>query len=163
MRITATECATATGFALPVAGLSPAPGENREICEAHLSLSRERKPRPARSLALLSTFLLAACAPTLHVDAPAMPALDTLVPTCTQSGTPVPAKEVLKLAALDPPPQLPDAERSPCPPGSGLAACFTPDQDAIRQQRFKILHDDRDYCRDAYGRAVTRSGGGAVK
>ena len=67
------------------------------------------------------------------------------------------------LATLDPPPDLPDAYQSPCPAGSGLAACFTPDQDMIRQRRFKILHGDRDYCRDAYDRAVTRSGGGGLK
>ena len=35
----------------------------------------------------------------------------------------------------------------------GMAACFTLDQDIVRQKRFKILHDDRDYCRDAYDRA----------
>ena len=90
-------------------------------------------------MVLISAFLLAACAPTFHVDTPAMPTV---------------------LAPLDPPQQLPDAHQSPCPVGSGLAACFTLDQDLIRQQRFKILHDDRDYCRDAYDRAVTRGGGG---
>jgi len=63
------------------------------------------------------------------------------------------------LAPLDPPPHLPDADQSPCPRGSGLAACFTHDQDAVRQQRFKILHDDRDYCRDAYERAMNRAAG----
>ena len=56
-------------------------------------------------------------------------------------------------------PQLPDADQAPCPLGSGLAACFTLDQDIVRQQRFKILHDDRDYCRDAYDRAVKRVAG----
>ncbi len=64
----------------------------------------------------------------------------------------------IALAPLDPKPQLPDADQSPCPSGSGLAACFTQDQDAIRQKRFKILHDDRDYCRDAYEKAVKRVG-----
>ena len=39
-----------------------------------------------------------------------------------------------------------------CPAGSGFVACFTPAQEAIRQRRFKLLHDDRDYCRDAYER-----------
>jgi hypothetical protein len=89
------------------------------------------------------SVLAAACAPTYapHLDAP---------PTSI-------------LAPLDPPPQLPDAEQSPCPRGSGLAACFTRDQDGVRQLRFKLLHDDRDYCRDAYARALTRSGGGAAK
>ena len=56
----------------------------------------------------------------------------------------------LKMAALDPKPQLPDADQSPCPDGSGLAACFT-HRDAIRQNGFKILHDDRNY---SYERAV---------
>ena len=63
------------------------------------------------------------------------------------------------LTPLDPPPQLPDAHQAPCPAGSGLAACFTREQDAVRQLRFKILHDDRDYCRDAYDRAVRRAAG----
>ena len=64
-----------------------------------------------------------------------------------------------KIAPLDPPPQLPDVDRSlsSCPPGSGFVACFTPEQEAIRQRRFKILHDDRDYCRDAYDRARERA------
>ena len=86
-----------------------------------------------------SSVLVAGCAPTYapHLDAPAAPTL----------------------APLDPPPQLPDAGQSPCPPGSGLAACFTRDQDSVRQLRFKILHDDRDYCRDAYARAVNRAAG----
>jgi hypothetical protein len=90
---------------------------------------------------MVISLLAVACAPTYapHLDAPAPLAL--------------------KIAPLDPPPQLPDAEQSPCPRGSGLAACFTHDQDIMRQDRFKILHDDRDYCRDAYDRAVTRSGG----
>jgi hypothetical protein len=96
----------------------------------------------ARSLLMLiaAISLFAGCAPTFesHVDAP--PA---------SSPAPMP----ITLAPLDPKPQLPDANRSPCPTGSGLTACFTMDQDAIRQQRFKILHDDRDYCRDAYERA----------
>jgi len=61
-----------------------------------------------------------------------------------------------KTEKLDPRPHLPDAAQSPCPSGSGLAACFTHDQDAVRQLRFKLLHDDRDYCRDAYDRAVNR-------
>jgi hypothetical protein len=64
-----------------------------------------------------------------------------------------------ELAALDPRPQLPDANQATCPLGSGLAACFTLDQDIVRQKRFKILHDDRDYCRDAYDRAVKRAAG----
>ena len=96
----------------------------------------------AKSLLMLitATSLFAGCAPTFesHVDAP--PA---------SSAAPMP----IALAPLDPKPQLPDANQSPCPAGSGLTACFTQDQDAIRQKRFKILHDDRDYCRDAYDRA----------
>ena len=88
-----------------------------------------------------SSLFAVACAPTFesHVDAP---------PASSPAPTPI------ALAPLDPKPQLPDANQSPCPAGSGLTACFTMDQDAIRQQRFKILHDDRDYCRDAYDRAV---------
>ena len=99
---------------------------------------------------MLSAFVLAACAPTLHLDAPTMPTLE--MPPATARCTKDPVKT---LAKLDPPPQLPDARQSPCPLGSGLAACFTLDQDIMRQQRFKILHDDRDYCRDAYQRAIT--------
>ena len=104
----------------------------------------------AKSLLMLTmaiSFSFAAgCAPTFesHVDAP--PA---------SSPAPMP----ITLAPLDSKPQLPDANQSQCPIGSGLAACFTQDQDAIRQKRFKILHDDRDYCRDAYDRAVKRAAG----
>jgi len=108
---------------------------------------------------LISACLLAACAPTLHLDAPEMPALSAQQADPTQCTTQPPKT----LAPLDALPQLPDAEQSPCPVGSGLAACFTLDQDMIRQDRFKILHDDRDYCRDAYDRAVTRDGGGGLK
>jgi hypothetical protein len=94
-------------------------------------------------LIAVTSLLAAGCAPTFesHIDAPAV-----------SSAAPMP----IALAPLDPTPHLPDANQSPCPIGSGLAACFTPDQDAIRQKRFKILHDDRDYCRDAYERAVNR-------
>jgi len=93
-----------------------------------------------------NSLLTAGCAPPFesHLDAPA---------ASSQAAMPI------ALAPLDPKPQLPDADQSPCPDGSGLAACFTTDQDAIRQQRFKILHDDRDYCRDAYDRAVNRVAG----
>src|SRR5258708_892922 len=86
-----------------------------------------------------SSVLTAGCTPTFesHIDSP-------------------PAPIPIALAPLDPKPQLPDADQSPCPVGSGFAACFTQDQDAIRQKRFKILHDDRDYCRDAYDKAVKR-------
>ena len=101
----------------------------------------------AKSLLMLITAisLFAGCAPTFesHIDSP--PA---------SSPAPMP----IALAPLDPKPQLPDANQSPCPAGSGLAACFTQDQNAIRQKRFKILHDDRNYCRDAYNRARSRSG-----
>ena len=98
----------------------------------------------AKSLLMLITAIsfsfAAGCAPTFesHIDAP---------PASSPAPTPI------ALAPLDPKPQLPDANQSPCPAGSGLTACFTMDQDAIRQKRFKILHDDRDYCRDAYERA----------
>ena len=104
----------------------------------------------AKSLLMLTmaiSFSFAAgCAPTFesHIDAP--PASS-------------PATMRIALAPLDPKPQLPDANQSQCPIGSGLAACFTQDQDALRQKRFKILHDDRDYCRDAYDRAVKRAAG----
>jgi hypothetical protein len=98
------------------------------------------------------SLLAAGCAPTFesHIDSPA--AIQTLdaQPSVTQ------CTSTEKLAALDPRPQLPDAEQAPCPRGSGLAACFTLDQNIVRQKRFKILHDDRDYCRDAYDRAVKR-------
>ncbi len=182
------QCESDTGFALPVAGVTPAPGdESKNTRPAFFSLAAEsercvlahfaintagagaaapaaeaRNPRRVShfrlALVLIPACLLAACAPAIHLDAPAMPALDTQ-PIATQC-----TKEPVKtIAPLDAPLQLPDAKQSPCPPGSGLAACFTPDQDAIRQRRFKILHDDRDYCRDAYDRAVTRSGGGGLK
>jgi hypothetical protein len=90
-----------------------------------------------------SSVLTAGCAPTYapHIDSP---------PASSPSQMPI------VLAPLDPRPQLPDVEQAPCPVGSGLAACFTIDQDIVRQRRFKILHDDRDYCRDAYDRAVKR-------
>jgi hypothetical protein len=102
------------------------------------------------AISFLALFAVG-CAPTFesHIDSP--PALASNSP----QGTPQ-CPVTKKIAPLDPPPQLPDVERSPCPPGFGLAACFTPAQDAMRQDRFKILHDDRDYCRDAYDRAVKR-------
>ena len=105
----------------------------------------------SRLMLITAISLLAArCAPTFesHIDSPAAPTLNSPRQT-TQCTLP-------ELASLDPRPQLPDAEQSPCPLGSGLAACFTIDQDIVRQRRFKILHDDRDYCRDAYDRAVKR-------
>ncbi len=115
-------------------------------CTQYFWVVRRLARRCRAWLALISAFLFVACAPTYapHIDAP-------------EAASPAPT--AIALAPLDPPPQLPDAERSPCPRGSGLAACFTHDQDIIRQDRFKILHDDRDYCRDAYDRAVTRGGG----
>ena len=93
-----------------------------------------------------SSVLAAGCAPRFesHIDSPAASS---------------PARKSIALAPLDPPPQLPDADQAPCPLGFGLAACFTLDQDIVRQRRFKILHDDRDYCRDAYDRAVKRAAG----
>ena len=103
----------------------------------------------ATSLAMAS--MLAACAPTYapHLDAPSTPTLETPRATgCT-------------LTELTPPPQLPDVDQSltACPPGSGFVACFTPAQEAIRQRRFKLLHDDRDYCRGAYDKAVNHASG----
>jgi len=99
-------------------------------------------------LTMAISLLTAGCAPRFesHIDSSPLPALDSpqIATQCASTQ---------KLAALDPPPQLPDADQSPCPPGSGLIACFTQDQNAIRQKRFKILHDDRNYCRDAYDRA----------
>ena len=94
-----------------------------------------------RLMPIMAISLLAGCAPTYapHLDAPQTP--------------------TFRIAPLDPPPQLPDADQSPCPSGSGLAACFTSAQDNVRQNRFRILHDDRDYCRDAYERAVNRAAG----
>jgi hypothetical protein len=105
------------------------------------------------ALVLIIACLFMACAPTFesHIDSTPMPSLDS-----PQSTTQCASSQ--KLAALDPMPQLPDADQSQCPPGSGLAACFTQDQNAIRQKRFKILHDDRNYCRNAYDRARNRSG-----
>lgn len=107
--------------------------------------------------ALVVTLLFAAgCAPTFesHIDQPAaMRTLDSQ-PSATQCTST--EKKEKEIAPLDPRPQLPDAYQSPCPDGSGLGACFTPGQEIVRQQRFKILHDDRDYCRDAYERAVKR-------
>ena len=101
----------------------------------------------AKSLLMLTTAIsfFAGCAPRFesHIDSPSV------------YSPPMP----IALAPLDPKPQLPDANQSQCPIGSGLAACFTQDQDAIRQKRFKILHDDRDYCRDAYDKAVKRAAG----
>ena len=179
MQITANKCETDAGFALPAAGHALHPGIIEKSAEARLSLSAPllqgecgkdascadfrvltngagpwpTAPRVAaacRAGVLLSAFVLAACAPTLHLDAPAMPTVE--MPPATARCTKQPVKT---LAPLDSPPHLPDARQSPCPLGSGLAACFTLDQDIMRQQRFKILHDDRDYCRDAYQRAIT--------
>jgi hypothetical protein len=129
----------------------------RGFCAYHRAVAAATARRAGVALALISACVLAACAPTIHLEAPAMP---TLEPQQADSKLDPPK---IALAPLDPRPQLPDAEQSPCPLGSGLAACFTLDQDVIRRQRFKILHDDRDYCRDAYERAVTRSGGSAAK
>jgi hypothetical protein len=56
---------------------------------------------------------------------------------------------------------LPDVDKSlpSCPAGSGFVACFTPAQEGVRQRRFTLLHDDRDYCRDAYEKAVKHAAG----
>lgn len=108
---------------------------------------------PRVAVLLMSALILAACAPTIHMDVPNLPAL----PPPQSASDCTTALNTEKIAPLDPPPQLPDALQAPCPLGSGLAACFTLDQDLVRQKRFKILHDDRDYCRDAYDRARERS------
>ena len=106
------------------------------------------KARSQLMLIAATSLLIAGCAPRFesHIDSPTVPTLDS-----PQSATQCASTQ--KLAALDPPPQLPDADQSPCPAGSGLSACFTKEEDLTRQQRFKILHDDRNYCRDAYNRA----------
>jgi len=99
-----------------------------------------------------TSVLVAGCAPRFesHIDSP---------PTSISGPSAAERPKPIALAPLDPRPQLPDADQSPCPDGSGLTACFTHEQDAIRQQRFKMLHDDRDYCRDAYEKAVKRVAG----
>jgi hypothetical protein len=106
------------------------------------------------SVALICVFTLTACTPTFesHIDSP--PAFDSPV---AQQCPPIERPMPIVIAPLDPRPQLPDADQTPCPLGSGLAACFTLDQDRARQKRFKMLHDDREYCRDAYDRAVKRA------
>ncbi len=114
-------------------------------------IGRALAPRCRVSSAIISACMLAACAPTIHMDAPGLPAIASTQSAGDCSNALNTEKE--KIAPLDPPPQLPDAIQAPCPFGSGLAACFTLDQDLVRQKRFKILHDDRDYCRDAYERA----------
>ena len=114
------------------------------------------KAKSRLMLTMAISLLTAGCAPTFesHIDSPAaIPAMDSQ-PSVTQ------CTFTEKIAPLDPRPLLPDAEQAPCPPGSGLAACFTLDQDIARQKRFKMLHDDREYCRDAYDRAVKRAAGG---
>jgi hypothetical protein len=102
---------------------------------------------------IVASFVVVGCAPTFesHIDSP--PAVDLQTPPAIERPMPI------SIAPLDPRPQLPDAEQSPCPEGSGLYACFMLDQDVARQKRFKILHDDREYCRDAYDKAVKRAAG----
>jgi len=105
-----------------------------------------KKTKLLLMLIAVTSLLAAGCAPTYapHLDAP-------------EAASPAPT--AIAIAPLDPPPHLPDADQSPCPRDSGLAACFSHDQDLVRQARFKILHDDRDYCRDAYARARGRAAG----
>jgi hypothetical protein len=108
-------------------------------------------------LTMAISFFAAAClympATTAVDDTPATTAADDQGHMhCTSA-----EKKGKEIALLDPPPALPDADRSACPPGSGFVTCFTPEQEALRQDRFKILHADRDYCRDAYARAVKRA------
>ena len=98
----------------------------------------------ATSLTLAS--MIAACAPTYapHIDAPQ-----------------IDDSAAVELVPLRPAPQLPDVDKSltSCPAGSGFVACFTPAQEGVRQRRFMLLHDDRDYCRDAYEKAVKHAAG----
>ena len=124
----------------------------------------------ATSLALAS--MIAACAPTYapHIDAPQ-----------------IDDSAAVEMDPLRPAPQLPDIDKSltSCPAGSGsvewirsgrrrncrvdksltsvprigFVACFTPVQEGVRQRRFTLLHDDRDYCRDAYAKAVKHAAG----
>jgi len=98
----------------------------------------------ATSLAMAST--IAACAPIYapHIDAPH-----------------IDDSAAVELDPLKPAPQLPDIDKSvtSCPAGSGFVACFTPAQESVRQRRFTLLHDDRDYCRDAYAKAVKHAAG----
>jgi len=90
--------------------------------------------------------MITACAPTYapHIDAPQ-----------------IDDSAAVDLDPLRPAPQLPDIDKSltSCPAGSGFVACFTPAQEGIRQRRFTLLHDDRDYCRDAYAKAVKHAAG----
>ena len=91
MPTTETKCETGAGFALPAVAAATA---------------QRGAPRVA-ALVLISACLLAACAPTLHVDAPAMP---TLEPQQADSKLDPPK---IALAPLDALPQLPDADQSP--------------------------------------------------
>ncbi len=97
----------------------------------------------ATSVAMVS--MIAACAPTYapHIDTPQ-----------------IDAPAAVEIDPLRPAPQLPDVDKSftSCPAGSGFVACFTPAQEGVRQRRFTLLHDDRDYCRDAYEKAVKHAG-----
>ena len=131
--------------------LMPITGSSRgDPCTQYCWVERLLARRCRAALAIISTCLFVACTPTFesHIDSP---------PTSILAPTPAARLRTIALAPLDPRPQLPNADQSPCPPGSGLAACFTHDQDAVRQKRFKILHDDRDYCRDAYDKARERA------
>jgi hypothetical protein len=101
-------------------------------------------PIAATSFAI--ALMIAACAPTYapHLDAPR-----------------IDGSAAVEMDPLRPAPQLPDVDKSltSCPAGSGFVACFTPLQEGIRQRRFTLLHDDRDYCRDAYEKAVKHAAG----
>ncbi len=92
------------------------------------------------------TSMIVACAPTYapHIDAPH-----------------IDGSAAVEVDPLRPAPQLPDVDKSltSCPAGSGFVACFTPAQESVRQRRFTLLHDDRDYCRDAYAKAVKHAAG----
>jgi hypothetical protein len=98
----------------------------------------------ATSLAMGS--MIAACAPTYA------PRID---------GPQIDSTAAVEMDPLRPAPELPNVDKSPtsCPAGSGFVACFTPALESVRQRRFTLLHEDRDYCRDAYEKAVKHAAG----
>jgi hypothetical protein len=108
--------------------------------------SKYRRLMLIAAISFAMGLMVAGCVPTYapHIDAP-------------QIDEPA----AVELEPLRPAPQLPDVDQSltSCPAGSGFVACFTPAQDGIRQRRFMLLHEDRDYCRDAYEKAVKHAAG----
>ena len=86
----------------------------------------------------LSVALISGCAPTssrISTRPRAIPAPDAQSIAAHRAAAD-------KIAPLDPGPQLPDADQSPCPRGSGPAACFTPAR-TLSVRIDSILHDDR--------------------